>query len=353
MRTSTSFSGTAGPLTHDASGADRSPSRSSQASAIRCHPVLIDVVALLLIVIGAVRGALQGIARTVIDLLALVIGIPVAFRIGGAAGDLAFSGFAPVYGRTLGAVVLLAVLGGIVNRIAARSYGPAIDTVDQLGGLMLGILRGGVFAAMAVILVSGVAGSAGDSGYTTDSIFGDFVTDPVSWPLSTFAAATGDAQLAVAVAFNHEFPGGPLLSEGFQVLPATAPSDLERDPEAGVQITLAVNHERAAAGLPTLTWSSALTGVATAYATEMATEGFFGHNSPTTGDVGDRLTDADIGFRTAGENLAWGPTVDRIHIGLMNSPTHRTNILGPQYRNVGVGVVRGPLGLMVVQIFQR
>jgi uncharacterized protein YkwD len=280
------------------------------------------------------------------------LGIPVAFRVGGAAGDLLFSGFAPVYGRTLGGVILLAFLGAVVSRVAARSFGPPVDTVDQAGGAVLGLVRGGVFATMAVILVSGVAGSAGSSGYTDGSGFGDFVTDPGSWPLSAFAAATGDNQLAQAVAFNHEFPGGPVLSEGYQALPATSPSDLEFDPEAGVEITLLVNAERTAAGLPTLTWSSALTEVATEYATEMATDGFFSHNSPRTGDVGDRLHDAGISFRFAGENLAWGPTTDRIHVGLMNSPGHRANILNGRFRNVGIGVVRGPLGLMVVQVFQ-
>ena len=314
--------------------------------------MLIDVVALLLVAIGVVRGAVQGVARTMTDLVALVLGIPMAFRLGGAAGDLLFSGFAPVYGRTLGAVGLLAVLGALVSRFAARSFGPPIDIVDQVGGAVLGLLRGGVFATMAVIIVSGVAGSAGSSGYTTDSAFGDFVTDPDSWPLSVFEAATGDTQLAQAVAFNHQFPGGPVLSAGFQVLPATALADLERAPEAGVEITLLVNEERTAAGLPALTWSSALTEVATRYATEMATEGFFSHTSPRTGDVGDRLDSAGITFRLAGENLAWGPTVDRIHIGLMNSPTHRENILNGRFRNVGIGVVAGPLGLMVVQIFQ-
>jgi uncharacterized protein YkwD len=295
---------------------------------------------------------LQGIARTVTDLLGLLLGIPLAFRAGGAAGDLLFSSFAPVYGRTLGAVIVLALIAALVSKVAANSFVPPIDGVDQAGGAVLGLIRGGVFATMAVIIVSGVAGSAGSSGYTDGSAFGGFVTDPDSWPLPAFAAVTGDRQLAQAVAFNHEFPGGPVLSAGYRVLPETALEDLHPDGEAGVAITLLVNEERSAAGLPTLTWSSALSEVAARYATEMATEGFFSHNSPRTGDVGDRLDSAGISFRVAGENLAWGPTVDRIHVGLMNSPTHRDNILNGRFRNLGVGVVRGPLGLMVVQVFQ-
>jgi uncharacterized membrane protein required for colicin V production len=60
--------------------------------------LLIDIIVVLLLGIGAARGAGQGTIRTVIDLIALLLAIPVAFRIGGAAGDLAFSEVAPVYG---------------------------------------------------------------------------------------------------------------------------------------------------------------------------------------------------------------------------------------------------------------
>ncbi|MGH2722992.1 MAG: CAP domain-containing protein [Actinomycetota bacterium] len=35
----------------------------------------------------------------------------------------------------------------------------------------------------------------------------------------------------------------------------------------------------------------------------------------------------------------------------MESPGHRENILRPEFRRVGIGVVSGPLGLMVVQVF--
>ncbi len=314
--------------------------------------MLIDIIAVLLFGLGAVRGALQGTARTTIDLLALLLGIPVAFRLGGAAGDVLFSSFAPVYGRSMGSVLVLALIGALVGRFAAKLFGTPTHTVDQAGGALIGAVRGTVFATMAVIIVSGVAGSSGASGYTAESVFGDFVTDPDEWPLALFVGATGDAQLARAVAFNHEFPGGPLLSAGFQVFPATDLSELESDPQAGVEITLLVNEERSAAAVPPLRWSAALSEVALAYATEMVTEGFFSHNSPRTGDVGDRLTAAGIGYRTAGENLAWGPTVERLHNGLMNSPSHRDNILNAGFRNVGIGVVRGPLGLMVVQVFQ-
>jgi uncharacterized protein YkwD len=35
----------------------------------------------------------------------------------------------------------------------------------------------------------------------------------------------------------------------------------------------------------------------------------------------------------------------------MDSPGHRANILGSEFATVGIAVVRGPLGLMTVQVF--
>ena len=67
--------------------------------------------------------------------------------------------------------------------------------------------------------------------------------------------------------------------------------------------------------------------------------------------VGNRLVDAGITYRIAGENLALAASPDEVHSGLMDSEGHRANILSPEFRRVGIGVVVGPLGLMAVQVF--
>ncbi len=185
-----------------------------------------------------------------------------------------------------------------------------------------------------------------------DSAFAGFVTNPDGAPLDMFEAASGDTQLVEVIRFNRRFPEGSLLSEGFRAIPPTAQGDLEPDPRAEVEIALMLNEARADAGLAPLTWSSALAEVAETYAHEMATGGFFSHDSPTTGNVGDRLRTAGIRFRVAGENLGLAPTVERAHDGWMNSTPHRSNMLAPNYTRVGVGVVRTPLGLIAVQVFQ-
>jgi len=60
----------------------------------------------------------------------------------------------------------------------------------------------------------------------------------------------------------------------------------------------------------------------------------------------DIMDTNQIPFKTAGENLAENNyevsrTVDVANTGLMNSPTHRANILNPGFQQVGIGLA-GP-----------
>jgi uncharacterized protein YkwD len=52
-----------------------------------------------------------------------------------------------------------------------------------------------------------------------------------------------------------------------------------------------------------------------------------------------------------GENLAIASTVRSGHQSLMQSDSHRNTILDNEFRRVGIGVVSGPLGLIIVQVF--
>jgi uncharacterized protein YkwD len=54
----------------------------------------------------------------------------------------------------------------------------------------------------------------------------------------------------------------------------------------------------------------------------------------------------------AGENLARNfRTNQQMFVGWMNSPTHRANIVEPQFDHVGFGICDGPEGHLVVQYF--
>jgi len=113
-----------------------------------------------------------------------------------------------------------------------------------------------------------------------------------------------------------------------------------------------VNEERKKAGVRQLSWAPEIVPVARAHAKDMWERSYFGHVSPEGKDVGDRLDTAGVNYSFAGENLALAPTLATAHAGLMNSEGHRANILEPEFKKVGIGVIdNGIYGKMFVQVF--
>jgi uncharacterized protein YkwD len=125
-------------------------------------------------------------------------------------------------------------------------------------------------------------------------------------------------------------------------------------PELEAQMLDLVNRERAAAGLKPLTFDEELLPVARAHSADMFARGYFAHYTPEGRSPFDRIQQAGVNFRTAGENLALAPTLSIAHNGLMNSPGHRANILRPEFGRVGIGIMdSGMRGLMVTQNFRN
>lgn len=112
-----------------------------------------------------------------------------------------------------------------------------------------------------------------------------------------------------------------------------------------------VNQARVDAGLPPLQADAGLSAIARAHSLDMAITGFFSHSSPTTGDMGDRLSAASIDFRAAGENIALNGDVRGAHESLLSSPAHRQNLLSPDVTHMGVGIVSNGRTLLVTQLF--
>lgn len=115
-----------------------------------------------------------------------------------------------------------------------------------------------------------------------------------------------------------------------------------------------LNKERRSSGLNALEIDPKLELMARRYCQEMIDHSFFSHSSPISGELLDRVNAAGVpdGWLLAGENLAGAPTVEAAFEGLMNSPSHKDNMLEPKYTHVGIGVVDGgAYGKMFAQEF--
>lgn len=109
------------------------------------------------------------------------------------------------------------------------------------------------------------------------------------------------------------------------------------------QVALLVNKERASAGLSQVTLDETLTKAAMTRAKETVTS--FSHTRPNGTSFSTVLSEHNISYRGAGENIAWGQkSPEEVMNGWMNSAGHRANILNANYKKIGVGYYKDASG---------
>jgi uncharacterized protein YkwD len=139
----------------------------------------------------------------------------------------------------------------------------------------------------------------------------------------------------LACASDAPTPSGP----GTQNPPVGSPAPPSLDTEVAEFVGL-VNEHRQSVGCGDLAWHTGAGDVADAHSADMSARDFFSHTNPDGESPFDRLADAGITYRAAGENIALtggGPSgVLSLWLG---SPGHRANIERCGYTHHGVGLV--------------
>jgi uncharacterized protein YkwD len=175
--------------------------------------------------------------------------------------------------------------------------------------------------------------------------------------LAAIAICLGDPQAGVgaAAAAGVPVPKGPVIlspeawndepsvrvRNTSEAIVASLVNDPAGFPHAAV---LLFNRDRAVAGLPPLTESDTLDGIASIRAQQMVKDGLT-HVRPgsTVFAASQLLKQSGLTYTWHGENIYWsgGPPFDDAVSAAegwwMTSPEHRDNILGTHFRHVGVG----------------
>jgi uncharacterized protein YkwD len=112
-----------------------------------------------------------------------------------------------------------------------------------------------------------------------------------------------------------------------------------------------INAERVAGGLAPYTYDAGLSVISRTRSRQMVDQGYFAHTDPYGYSMYVELL-AHFGYRSyaiAGENLAMNnfgdhESPERAVASLMNSPSHRANIMHGRFTRVGIGMVTHPDG---------
>ncbi len=121
-----------------------------------------------------------------------------------------------------------------------------------------------------------------------------------------------------------------------------------RNSSQEIEMWKLVNNDRAEHGLKPLALDAKISETARKHSRDMGKSNFFGHVSPKTGSMSDRLYRDGIACVKSAENVALHKTIASAQKGLMESPGHRKNLLDPAFTHIGIGIVKDSKGMLLV-----
>jgi uncharacterized protein YkwD len=315
----------------------------------------VDIVLVVFLALYALDGMRRGFIAGALGLVGIFLTLLVAVRAAPTAGEiLAASLNMPAALANVAGFFVVLIVAQIVVVVAVKFILAALKPVRLvLAPIMvidhaLGFIPGLVQAAIIATLV-----------LTPLQLFP--IVPQISVALEGSTLAREVPRRVMALAPQLEALAGrvstapPSISHvvsSTETIQVPRQTSLQVDPYAEARMLELLNGEREKAGLRPLAADDRLRAVARAHSDEMFRLGYFAHVSPQAGSPADRVRAAGVRFVLTGENLAFAPTTDLAHAGLMASSGHRANILTPEYTRVGIGVVSAGLnGRMFTQTF--
>lgn len=311
----------------------------------------IDLIILIVLLLFAFESLGRPLLLEVVDLVSFLLAFFLSFRYYNLPAKFFEKEFQIPHGLSLVLGFMAAwFLAEFVFYLAVRFFLPRILKIkipsSEILSALPATLRGLVFIAITLVMIATFPIQPSIKKAVLDSRIGSQILksaygleQPVK---NVFGGVTNDSLtfLTIKPKTNER------INLGFQT------NQISLDSASETKMIEMVNYERTSRGLQALTFDSALREIARSHSEDMFRRGYFSHYSPEGKTVADRALSAGIDFLVIGENLAYAPSLESAHQGLMNSPGHRANILSPDYHKIGVGVVDGGVyGKMFTQVF--
>ena len=122
------------------------------------------------------------------------------------------------------------------------------------------------------------------------------------------------------------------------------PNQAEMQNQINKEILVLINKERINNNLSELKENKVLDSSALAKADDMIINNYFNHYSPNGKKPWDWISRTVYPYLFVGENLAMNFTsAESVHNALMQSPSHKKNILNEKYSDIGLAVVSGKI----------
>jgi membrane protein required for colicin V production len=306
-----------------------------------------------------VRGWTRGFVREALDLVGLILGVWIAFRLSAPLGEFLSDrfGVSPEV-AAIGAGIVLFVLFGVAMAIAARYLSkvmdlPGLTMINRAGGAAVALGWGLVILLVVLNLALVIPLPASWDQAIEDSTVAQAIVGPEALPQQAFESVGSSQVLASLTALQAVLGSSRAVPEGNEIIiiPGAPEDEIRQVRDEVADLMVRINEYRAGQGLGALTTSSVFTEVAETRAAGMYISGRISRDTPPGGSVLNDLTAAGVRPTLAGENLALASSSRAAFDGMLDSPTALAQLNEPGYDRAGVAVVDGPTGRLVVVVF--
>lgn len=313
----------------------------------------VDAVIFIVILASAYHGYLRGAIKQSLDLAVAVISVTMAFIFCQPLGNFLVTisdvtvGFASIMGFMLvwllvefAYAVLYVLFVGLIPREVRYSK------KNKYWGVLPGILWGILTVCISLSFFSVAYADSMLGRQIWDSPTGKFILSKESSLSNLIEDKLGSAVIETNDFLTLKDQNTKRITLGYTVTDGTI------DNVSAAELLVLLNVEREKNNLKPLILDPSLTNIGLAYCQEMFAEGYFSHYSTAGESPFDRMNAAGIVYISAGENLALATNAQAAFDGLMNSPTHRANMLSAEYHRIGIAVIDGGVhGKMFAQEF--
>jgi uncharacterized protein YkwD len=311
-----------------------------------------------LIVALAIRGWWRGLLREAIALAVMVVGLVLSFRLSTPVGDVveSLAGVSPEAGRLIAGVVIflgISIGAAIASSILHKGlrFVPGLPTLNRAAGAGFAVVATVAVATLALSLLAVVSPPDPVADQIEGSALAGYLTDPDQVPQKAMGVVSGDRVLERLLSLREMTGTRRLVGDGeVAVLDPVPPDEFRLDRDEEDDVLDMINRERDAAGEDPLVMSEPLSDLARAYGQEVYASGRFTKDGVDGTWLEDRLSAADIPVVSADQVIALAVTSEAAQEAIFSSDADAAILMDPAYRRVGIGVVKGPLGVIVVEV---
>jgi len=313
---------------------------------------MIDFILGLALAAMLVRGWTRGFVRETLDLIGLVLGIWVAFRLSNPFGDFLTSTFdvSPELARVGGGIVLFVLFGALLS-VAAHYLSrvmnlPGLSMVNRVGGAAVAIGWGVVIVLIVVSLAAVLPLPDSWQEEIDDSNIVRFIAGEEALPRRFFESLAGDNVMAAMAAISDVFGSSRAVPEGEETLafPPAEPDEVRQVRGEAIEVLGEINENRVAAELDAVVAVGPMTELAEERAVASYEAGILERMENCVSDLSTRdyrVSRCDNGTALAGTAIA-------AYDAIRETDDGASMLENPDFDRAGIAVVDGPTGRLVV-----